>query len=147
GAAEEERLRAHLRRCARCRARYDELSLVAEALAAAGGRRAATATGRERVRLRAALAAAPADPRPAPARARRRRLATVLLLAAPACALALLLLARPAPLGDDGVRWRGGGADPLAAAPGALLVYAARKQPDGSAGPLRLAAELPGSRE
>ncbi|MFL5304809.1 MAG: anti-sigma factor family protein [Polyangia bacterium] len=148
--AEETRLRAHLRRCAACRAYYDGLSATAAGLAASGGR---VAEERARARLVAALGTQPAvggARAPGMRAPRARRWWPAALLIAPAAA-ALLLVARPAPHAPTQARtdvtWRGGADDEAMAVPATLLVYASRRARGGDPGPLRLVADLPASGE
>jgi hypothetical protein len=142
--AREERLRAHLRGCEACRARYDALSATAKGIG--GGARA---EGRERDRLLAALDGPAAGPAVSGARARRRWLAVGLALA-PVAAV-VIWLARPGPVavvgpGAGEVTMRGG-AETSTPAPLTMIVYASRKTGPASHGPVRLIGELPGSGE
>ena len=149
----EETLRAHLRRCPRCRARYDALSGAVAALAAVpAGMPSRLQAQRERARLIAAIPApSPATPRAVPARSRPWRGWTVVILA-PVAALGLWLMrpvslphgTGPATTPGEEIQWRGAG-DDVPAGAGSLVIYAARKQPGGGVGPLRVVAELPGS--
>jgi len=148
----ERRLRAHLRACEACRARYDELARVAEALAAPAPRLSSAA--RERERLVAALGSGEGAAGAEDARARlsptsrARRPVWAVSLLVPAAA-ALWLVVRPAPtppsqrpgLPDGGagqITWRGAPGSSSsaigeeAAPPAALLVFASRKGGDGS---------------
>ena len=172
--AAEERLRAHLRRCTRCRARYDNLSLAAEALALAADRSPAVAATRARARLLAALSASPngapastptiTNTTPAAAAGPSRRVGIVWIPAAVVTAVAILVLlvqsglprptrggpAVPADQESSEIHWRGTAPGdthdvPQPKGAGTLLVYAARKESDGRAGRVRLVAELPGS--
>jgi hypothetical protein len=144
-AAEEVvRLRAHLTGCDPCRAFYDDLARVAEALD--GGRAAAAA---ERTRLVAALETPAAVA--APARPPRRWVVAALALA-PAAAVIVAWRARPrqgspAPLADDDVTLRGVAEATAPAAGPTLLVHARRRPRTALAERVRLVAELPGSGE
>jgi hypothetical protein len=141
---DETRLRAHLARCARCRAHYDRLARTAEAL---GGGRAAAARARDRVfaALDApALAAVPPGPARAPTvhRHRRRAWLGASLALGPAAALIVLWLSRS----HDEVTLRGGGAFE-APPPATLVIYARSKASKLSQPSIRVAGELPGSGE
>ena len=151
--AAELRLHAHLRRCDRCRTRYDQLSHVAAALASLAGRPSRVQAARARARLTAALPATAAAPARQP---RRQQYLRAFLVLAP-IAVVLLWLGRPsrpsrppariaAPIvvPADEVRPRGSAVDEPDAR-GSLVVYAARKLAGGGAGPLRVVAELPAS--
>ena len=148
----ERRLRAHLRACEACRARYDELARVAEALATQGQR--SSAATRERARLVAALGLEPGEvaaaaegtgERLSPTPRLRRPVWAVALLVPAAAALWLVVRPAPAPPGtrpappdSEGraVTWRGvpvaSPSGEEAAPPAALLVFASRKGGDGS---------------
>jgi hypothetical protein len=149
--AEEQGLRAHLARCARCRAHYDRLALAAEAIATSAGGEARVAARRERARLEAALAGASggALAAPAPRRRARRWLPAALALAPAAAAIVWIVRVAPPPSPGDAapaVTFRGGAPDG-AAPPAGLLVYASRKEGAAGHGPVRLVADLPASGE
>ena len=152
--AAEERLRAHLRGCETCRAHYDRLSRVTEALAAGVS---VQATARERARLERALAAAPAPGTSAavttvsPSRVRAPWFIAGAVLA-PAVAL-LLWFGRPSstphdgqglPGADVGLRGATGPTNDVPASP-VLVMYASRRTGTGGRAPVRLVGELPGS--
>lgn len=144
----ERRLRAHLRGCDACRAHYDELGRVAEALVAERAGASASAVARERARLVAALprmedargeggldrSAGPAGVDRSMGAGPRRRPVWIAALLVPAAA-ALWMVVRPArqpgPSGASpdasAVVWRGGPPAEEAGPPAALLVFASRK--------------------
>lgn len=135
--AADARLRAHLRGCAACRGRYDQLARSSWVLGAP------TSARRERAALVAELDA----PAQAPARRRIVRLAPALLLPA---AAALVLWARTAtPPPDPAVSFRGAAPGEEPAAPVRLLVFAKAKNSSDSddTRSLRLVADLPGAGE
>jgi len=141
--AAEARLFAHLRGCAACRTRYDDLSTVKSFV---DGSQVAPA--RARARLVAALDG-PGDGGEQPEQIRRRRWLPALFVLAPAAAI-LLWIAKPAapPIGaGDDVTLRGGGDPVSSAAAPTLVIYASRKTGTTGHGPVRLVAELPGSGE
>jgi hypothetical protein len=137
-AADEAKLREHLRKCARCRARYDELSRTARAVGDG-----AAAAARERERLFAALDA----PKVAARGARRWVWASGLALAPVAAVIVWFARPTPAPVAPaDQVTMRGG-AEPAAPPPATLVMYATRRLGPASHGPIRMVGELPGSGE
>ncbi|MEA2700651.1 MAG: hypothetical protein QOI66_4922 [Myxococcales bacterium] len=161
--AREKNLRGHLRGCATCRAYYDRLSAVADALNPGPG------AARAQARLAAALddsASAPAgttEGATAPANAHRpasrRRLWAAAFVLAPAAIVVLWAVRAnrpPAPGGaPDEITLRGetdtspasdASSAPAAAAP-SILVYASRRTGPTTHGPVRLVSALPGSGE
>lgn len=144
--ADEMRLFEHLHRCARCQARYDELTQVKSFVDGA-----AVAHARARARLVAAVDRRPGGrgPQERQDRSRRSRWLPALFVLAPAAAI-VVWIAKPAgPLNKTGdeVTMRGG-ADPTpTTATPTLIIYASRKTGPAGHGPVRLVAELPGSGE
>jgi hypothetical protein len=138
------KLRAHLAGCDACRAFYDDLARLAEALD--GGRAAAAA---ERARLVAALAV-PAVAA-APSRPPRRWIVAALAVAPAAAAIvAWRARARPGaqvPHAYDDVTLRGAAEATAPEAGPTLLVHARRRPRLELAERVRLVAELPGSGE
>lgn len=153
----ENELREHLRGCARCRAYYDRVSAVADALNPGAG------AARAQARLAAALDDAAGPPALAAAtsagRPSRRRLWAASFILAPAAIVVLWAVrARqpPAPDGSpDQLTLRGqtdsssrSGASPAPATAGpSILIYASRRTGPTTHGPVRLVSALPGSGE
>ena len=140
----ERTLREHLRGCSVCRAHYDQVASMAEALALGAGRADQRANDRARARLVAGLDASVAP------RGQRRGLPfrwkwTAVGLV-PAAALAVFFL-RPAPAPAPTVAMRGGAETSESGAPAALLIFASRKDVGSGHGPIRMVAELPASGE
>jgi hypothetical protein len=139
----EARLYDHLRACAPCRARYDQL---ANAKSFLDGRAATHA--RAHARLVAALDGL-REGNAAPDRRRRPRWLPALFVLAPAAAI-LLWIAKPAAppfKAVEDVTARGGPGSATSPAPPTLVIYASRKTGPTAHGPVRLVAELPGSGE
>jgi hypothetical protein len=142
----EARLFRHLRGCATCQARYDQLATVKSLFDGS-----AVAHGRARARLVAALAEKRAenDQPGRTDRRRRPRWLPALLALVPAAAI-LLWIARPAAppsKADDEVTMRGSADPSPSPATPTLIIYASRKAGPAGHGPVRLVAELPGSGE
>lgn len=132
-------LRAHLRGCAACRARYDQLARTADALD--GG---AASAARERAALMRTLEGGAAPRAVAPKRAWVR----AAFVLAPAAVLAVWWarpLAPPGVPASEDVTLRG--ATDAPAAPYALVLHASRVTGPATRDPVRLVGELPGSGE
>lgn len=145
----ERTLREHLRGCTACRAHYDSLARVMEAVATTAGRADTRADERARARLMASLPDGAAEAAGAFGRGQRARVprwtwGAVGLV--PAVALALFLL-RPAPTTHEYQAMRGGQDTTEPSAPAVLLIFASRKDSGHGHGPVRLIAELPASGE
>jgi anti-sigma factor RsiW len=159
--AREKKLREHLHGCARCRAYYDRLSALADALNPARG------AARAQARLAEALddAAPPALGATATATASalgspsRRRLWAASFILAPAAIIVLWAVRGhhpPAPNGTpeevtlrgetDAVPASGASSAPAVAGP-SILVYASRRTGPTTHAPVRLVSSLPGSGE